>query len=98
MADIKLLYKSMYQTNFSNNVTELVKTYIPNPRLRSRSKGLLLKPQQLRTETYKGFYTNKIATLWYQLPPTLRVDQSFSVFVNARSFLFKEVQGHFYVQ
>ena len=82
MADIKLLYKSMYKTNFSNNVSELVKTYIPNPRLRSSRKGLLLQPQQLRTETYRGFYTNRIVTLWNQLPPTLRVDQSLSVFVN----------------
>ena len=41
----------MYKTNFSNNVSELVKTYIPNPRLRSSRKGLLLQPQQLRTET-----------------------------------------------
>ena len=80
MADNKLLYKSMYKTNFSNNVSELVKTYILNPRLRSSRKGLLLQPQQLRTETYKGFYTNRIVTLWNQLPPTLRVDQSFSFF------------------
>ena len=63
MADIKLLYKSMYTTNFSKNVTELVKTYIPNLRLRSTRKGLLLQLQQLRTETYKGFYTNRIVTL-----------------------------------
>ena len=82
MADIKLLYKSMYKTNFSNNVSELVKTYTPNPRLRSSRKGLLLQPQQLRTETYKGFHTNRIVTLWNQLPPTLRVDQSFSIFVH----------------
>ena len=82
MTDIKLLHKSMYNTNFSNNVSELVKTYIPNPRLRSCRKGLLLQPQQLRTETYKIFYTNIIVTLWNRLPPTLRVDQSFSVFVN----------------
>ena len=82
MTDIKLLYKSMYKTNFSNNVSELVKTYITNPRLRSSRKGLLLQPQQLRTETYKGFFTNKTVTLWNQLPPTLRVGQSFSVFVN----------------
>ena len=82
MADIKLLYKSMYKTIFSNNVSELVKTYIPNPRLRSSRKGLLLQPQQLRTETYKGFYTNIIVTLWNQLPPALRVDQLFRVFVN----------------
>ena len=74
MADIKLLYKSMYKANFSNNFFELVKTYVPNPRLRSSRKSLLLQPQQLRTEKYKGFYTNRIVTLWNQLPPTLRVD------------------------
>ena len=61
---------------------EFSKTYIPNPRLCSNRKGLLLQPQQLRTETYKGFYTNRIAKLWNQLPPTLRVDQSFSIFAN----------------
>ena len=82
MAYIKLLYKSMYKTNFSNIVSELVKTYIPNPRLRSSREGLLLQPQQLRTETYTGFYINRIVTLLNQLPPTLRVDQSFSAFVN----------------
>ena len=47
-----------------------------------RLLSYLLQPQKLRTETYKGFYTNRIVTLWNQLPPTLRVDQSFSVFVN----------------
>ena len=72
----------MYKTIFSNNVSELVKTYISSPRLRSSRKGLLLQPQQLRTESYKGFYINRIVTLWNQLPPTLRADQSFSVFVN----------------
>ena len=82
MADIKLLYESMYKTNFSNNISELVKTYTPNPHLHSSRKGLLLQPQQLRTETYKGFCTNRIVTLWNQLPPALRVDQSFSIFVN----------------
>ena len=74
MADIKLLYKSMYKTNFSNNVFELVKTYTSNPRPRSGRKGLLLQPQQLRTETYKGFYTNRIVTLWNKLTAKLRVD------------------------
>ena len=68
MSDIKLLYKSMYTTNFTNNVYELVKTYIPNPCLRSNRKGLLLLPQQFRTETYKGFNTNKIVTLFNPLP------------------------------
>ena len=87
MADIKLLYKSMYTTLCSNNVSELVKTYIPNPRLRSNRKGLLLQPQQLRTETYKGFFTNRIVTIRNQLPPTFRVDQSaFSTFVNELNF------------
>ena len=81
----------MYKTYFSNNVSELVKAYIPNLCL------LLLQPQQL--ETYKGFYTNIIVTLWNQLPPTLRVDQSFGIFVNELEvFLFEEVQGHFDVQ
>ena len=96
MAGIKLLYKSMYMTNFLNNVFGLVKTYIPNPRLRSNRKGLLLQPLQLRTETYKGFYTNRIVILWNQLPPALRVDQSFSIFVNdLEVFLFEEGQRHF---
>ena len=71
----------MYTTNFSGNVSELVKCYIPNPRLRSNRKGLLLQPQQLRTETHKIFYTNRIVTLWNQLPPVLRVDHSFSIFL-----------------
>ena len=43
MADIKLFFKSMYTTNFSNNISELVKTFIPNSRLRSHQKGLLLE-------------------------------------------------------
>ena len=82
MTDIKLLYESMLRTNFSKNISEVVKTDIPNPRLRPNRKGLLLNPQQLRTETYEGFYTNGIVSLWNQLPSTLRVDQSFSIFVN----------------
>ena len=80
MADIILLYKSMYTTIFSSNVSELVKIYITNTRFRSNRKGLLLQ-SQLRTGTYKRFYTNRIVTLRNQLPPALRVHRSFIIFL-----------------
>ena len=79
---------------FSNNVCELVKTYIPNPRLRSNRKDL--QPQSMRTETYKRFYTNIIVTLCNQLPPALRVDQSFSIVVNELEvFYLKKLKNTF---
>ena len=81
MADIKLFFKSMYTINFSNNISELVKTYIPNSRHRSHQKGLLLESNLVRTETYKGYYSNRIVTLWNKLPPELRADHSFDIFV-----------------
>ena len=61
--------------------SELVKTYIPNSRLFFPQKGLLLKSKLVRTETYKGYYSNKIVTLWNKLPPELRADHSFAIFV-----------------
>ena len=71
----------MYTTNFSNNISELGKTYIPNSRLRSLQKGLLLESKLVRTETYKGYYSNRIVTLWNKLPPELRADHSLDIFV-----------------
>ena len=46
MAYNKLFFKSMFTTNFSNNISELVKTYIPKLRLRSNQKGLILESKQ----------------------------------------------------
>ena len=39
------------------------------------------------------------ATIWNQLPPALRVDQSFNIFVNdLEVFLFEKVERYFYMQ
>ena len=56
IADIKILFKSMYTNNFSSNVSDLVQVYIPNERIRSNRKHMLLLPKLLRMETYNGFY------------------------------------------
>ena len=82
MADIKLFFKSMFTTNFSNNISELVKTYIPNSRLRSHHKDLLVESKLVKTETYKEYYSNRIVPLWNKLPPELRVDHSLDIFVD----------------
>ena len=62
MADIKVLFQSMYTNN--SNVSKLVQVYIPNGRLSSNREGMLLQPKLLRAEKYKGFYSNRIVTLW----------------------------------
>ena len=78
----KMTYINCFTSQCIRLIFQVVKRYIPNPRLRSNRKGLLLQPQQLRTETHKRFYTNRIVTLLSRLPTALRVDQSFSIFVN----------------
>ena len=71
----------MYINNFSSNVSDLIQEYIPKARLRSNRTSMLLQPKLLRPETYTGFYSNIIVTIWDQLPPELRVDHSYSIFV-----------------
>ena len=48
MADIKLFFNSMFTTNLFNNISELVKTYRPNPR-----RSLFLESKLLRSKTYR---------------------------------------------
>ena len=49
-------------------------TSISNRRLlRSHQKCLLLESKLSRTETYKGYNSNGIVTLWNKLPPELRI-------------------------
>ena len=56
MADIIMFFKSMYTTKFSSNVSDLVTSYIPNPRFRSYQKGVVLKPKLLRAGAYRDCY------------------------------------------
>ena len=40
-----------------------------------------MESKLVRTETYKGYFSNRIVTLWNKLPPELRLDHSLDIFV-----------------
>ena len=81
--------------NKLNYVSALVKTYIPNSRLRSSCISMFLHNNYLGTGTYKGVYTNIIDILWNQLPPALRMDQSFCIFVDELVFYLSKFKNTF---
>ena len=55
MMDIKLLFKSLFVSDFSDIVASLLRYYEPDRRLRSNQNGSLFYPRQVRTKTFKHF-------------------------------------------
>ena len=52
MIDIKLLFKSLFVSDFSDIVASLLSDYKPDIRLRSSQNGSLFYPGQVRTKTF----------------------------------------------
>ena len=86
--DLKLLFKSLFLENFSNNVADLLTPHVAVKRLRSSENGLLFYPRLVRTETFKGFYSNRVVRLWNVLPIELRQEQSLDSFVNLLNIFY----------
>ena len=79
MIDIKLLLKSLVVSDFSDIVASPLSDYIPDhadSRFRSSQHGLLFYPRQVRTKTFKSFYSNGVVSIWKRLPTDLRHEQS----------------------
>ena len=73
MMDIKLFFKSLFVSDFSNSVASLLSYYKPDGRLRSSQSGSLFYPRQVRTKTFKHFYSNRVVSNWNSsLPKDLR--------------------------
>ena len=81
MIDIKLLFKSLFVSDFSDIVASLLSDYKPDSRLRSGQNGSLFYPRQVRTKTFKSFYSNRVVSIWNRLPADLRQEQSLDGFV-----------------
>ena len=79
--DIKLLFKSLFVSDFSNSVASLLRYYEPEKRLRSSQDGSLFYPRQVRTKMVKHFYSNRVVSIWNSLPKDLRLEQTSTSFV-----------------
>ena len=55
MIDIKLLFKSLFVSDFSDSVASLLSDYKLDSRLRLSQNGSLFYPRQVRTKTFKSF-------------------------------------------
>ena len=94
--DIKLLFKSLFVSDFSNSVASLLRYYEPDRRLRSSQSGSLFYPRQVRTKTFKHFYSNRVVSIRNSLPKDLRQEQTMTSFVRQlNSFLLFKVRGQF---
>ena len=76
--DIKL-FKSLFVLYFSNSVASLLGYYEPDRRLRSSQNGSLFYPRQVRTKTFRHFYSNRVVSIWISLPKDLRQEQTMYV-------------------
>ena len=74
MMDIKLLFKSLFVSDFSNSVASLLRNCEPDRRLRSRQNGSLFYPRQVRTKTFEQFYSNRVVS-FYRLAPGANNDK-----------------------
>ena len=93
MIDIKLLFKSIFVSDFSDIVASLLSNYKPDSRLRSSQNGSLFYPRQVRTKTFKSFYSNRVVSIWNRLPMDLRQEQSLDGFVRKlNSFYYLKFQ------
>ena len=94
MIDIKLLFKSLFVSDFSDIVASLLSDYKPDSRLRSSQNGSLFYPRQVRTKTFKSFYSNRVVSIWNRLPTDLRQEQSLDGFVRKlNSFYYLKFQN-----
>ena len=81
MIDIKLHFKSLFVSDFSDIVASLSSDYKPDSRLRSNQNESLFYSRQVRTKTFKSFYSNRVVSIWNKLPTDLRQEQSLDGFV-----------------
>ena len=80
MIDTKLLLKSLFVSDFSDIVASLLSDYKPDSRLRSSQNRSLIYPRQVRTKTFKFFYSNRVVSIWNRLA----TEQSLDGFVRKR--------------
>ena len=96
MMDIKLIFKSLFVSDFSNSVASLLRYYEPDRRLRSRQNGSLFYPRQVRTKSFKHFYSNRVVSIWNSLPKDLRQEQTMTSFVRQlNSFYYLKFEASF---
>ena len=81
MIDIKLFFKSLLVSDFSDIVASQLIDYKPDSRLRSSQNGSLFYPRQASTKTFKSFYSNRVVSIWNRLTTDLRQEQSLDGFV-----------------
>ena len=94
MINIKLLFQSLVVSDFSDIVASPLSDYIPDhadSRFRSSQNGSLFYPRQLRTKTFKSFYSNRVVSIWNRLPTDLRHEQSQDCFV-------RKLNGFYYLK
>ena len=64
--------------------------------LRSCQNGSLFYPRNVRTKTFKSFYSNRVISIWNRLPTDLRQEQSLDGFVRKlNSFYYLKFQTSF---
>ena len=96
MIDIKLLFKSLFVSDLFDIVAFLLSDYKPDSRLRSSQNGSLFYPREVRTKTFKSFYSNRVVSIWNRLPTDLRQEQSLDGFVRElNSFYYLKFQNTF---
>ena len=96
MMDIKLLFKSLFVSDFSNSVASLLRYYEPDRSLRSSQNGSLFYQRQVRTKTFKHFYSNRVDSIWNSLSKDLRQEQTMTSLVRQLySFYYFKFEGSF---
>ena len=94
--DIKLPFKSLFVSDFSNSVSSLLKYYEPDRRLRSSQNGSLFYPREVRTKTFKHFHSNRVVSIWNNLPKDLRQERTMTSFVRQlNSFYYLKFEDSF---
>ena len=77
--DLTFLFKYL-NGDFDIDYCDEIRVVNVNSSLRSSSRGMLLKDNLVRTETYKSFYFNRIVTLWNVLPTEVRNSDNLQTF------------------
>jgi hypothetical protein len=77
--DLTFLFKYL-NGDFDIDYCDEIRVANVNSSLRSSSRGMLLKDNLVRTETYKSFYFNRIVTLWNVLPTEVRNSDNLQTF------------------
>ena len=76
MMDIKLIFKSLFASDFSNSAASLLNCYEPDNRLRSSQNGSLFYPREVRTKMFQNVYSNQVVSIWISLSKDLRQEQT----------------------